>query len=54
MSADLPGRQPDHIQHGLDGLTEQARAIVVHVAAEAAEPPGTVRTLPLPGLAAAG
>ncbi len=54
MSADLPGRQSDHLQHGLDGLTEQARAMVVHVGAEAAELPGTVRTLPLPGLAAAG
>ena len=54
MSGDLPGRQSDHLQHGLDGLTEQAPAIVVHVGAEAAEPSGTVRTLPLPGLAAAG
>ena len=54
MSADLPGRQSDHLQHGLDGLTEQARAMVVHVGEEAAEPSGTVRTLLLPGLAAAG
>jgi hypothetical protein len=45
--------QQDQIQRRLDQLTEQARAIVVHVAAGEGATPASAM-VPLPGLIAAG